>query len=174
MCEYHHSVAILKRLVSGENIAYALLCAPYICIMERDYELQQLGEIAHLLLQFRESHRVWAFEGEMGAGKTTLIHAVCDQLGLEGSFGSPTFSIINEYRAAGSTIYHIDLYRCKNEDEAIRAGVEDALYSGNLCLVEWPSKAPGIFPEDTLRIMITVKGESHRAVSIDGYSTIDA
>jgi tRNA threonylcarbamoyladenosine biosynthesis protein TsaE len=76
---------------------------------------------------------------------------------------SPTFSIINEYESLVGTIYHIDLYRCENEDEAIRAGVEECLYSGSTCLVEWPSKAPGIFPVDTLYVNMTViDGETRK------------
>jgi tRNA threonylcarbamoyladenosine biosynthesis protein TsaE len=102
----------------------------------------------------------------MGAGKTTLIHALCNELKMEGSFGSPTFSLINEYAAPAGSIYHIDLYRCKNEEEAIRAGVEDCLYSGNRCFVEWPSRAPKIFPADAVHLFINVTGEDARNVEV--------
>ncbi len=97
---------------------------------------------------------VFAFHGEMGAGKTTFIHALCDLKGVTDTVGSPTFSIINEYQYPGGKIFHIDLYRLKDEEEALRAGVEDVLYSGELCLVEWPDRAPGIFPPGTIDLQI--------------------
>jgi tRNA threonylcarbamoyladenosine biosynthesis protein TsaE len=90
----------------------------------------------------------------MGAGKTTFIHALCSIKGVNGAVGSPTFSIINEYRHPGGKIFHIDLYRLRDEEEALRAGVEDTLYSGQICLVEWPERAPGIFPPETVDINI--------------------
>ena len=98
--------------------------------------------------------KVVALHGEMGSGKTTFIHALCEVKQVSSTIGSPTFSIINEYIFPGGTIFHIDLYRLKDEDEAIRAGVEDCLYSGNICLVEWPEKAPGIFPENTVNVYL--------------------
>lgn len=92
------------------------------------------------------SHRVFAFYGKMGAGKTTLIEALCRAKGVMESMGSPTFSIINEYRfrenGSESAIYHIDLYRLRDEQEIVQAGVEDCIYSGDICFVEWPQKAP--------------------------------
>jgi tRNA threonylcarbamoyladenosine biosynthesis protein TsaE len=90
----------------------------------------------------------------MGAGKTTFIHALCDQKKVSSTVGSPTFSIINEYTYPGGSIFHIDLYRLKDAEEAIRAGVEDCLYSGNICLVEWPERAIDILPEDTISLHI--------------------
>jgi tRNA threonylcarbamoyladenosine biosynthesis protein TsaE len=98
--------------------------------------------------------KVIAFNGAMGSGKTTFIHALCEVKRVSSTISSPTFSIINEYLFPGGIIYHIDLYRLKDEDEAIRTGVEDCLYSDNICLVEWPEKAPGIFPETTLHIHV--------------------
>ena len=101
---------------------------------------------------------VFAFHGDMGAGKTTFIHALCDVKGVKDVVGSPTFSIINEYvytdNGDEKKIFHIDLYRLKDEEEAIQAGVEDCLYSDHICLVEWPERAPGIFPEDTVHVYI--------------------
>jgi tRNA threonylcarbamoyladenosine biosynthesis protein TsaE len=134
--------------------------------MELEYHLESIDAAAKELLSAGSGHNVWAFDGEMASGKTTLIHAVCRHLAAEGSFGSPTFSIINEYGSSRGIIYHIDLYRCKNEDEAIRAGVEDCLYSGSFCLVEWPSRAISIFPPDTLRLKITVTGENSRHIKV--------
>jgi tRNA threonylcarbamoyladenosine biosynthesis protein TsaE len=134
--------------------------------MVREYRLENITLVARELLEAAGAYLVWAIEGDMGAGKTTLIHALCNELKMEGSFGSPTFSLINEYAAPAGSIYHIDLYRCKNEEEAIRAGVEDCLYSGNRCFVEWPSRAPKIFPADAVHLFINVTGEDARNVEV--------
>ena len=109
--------------------------------------------------------KVIAFHGSMGAGKTTFIHALCTIKGVTDTVGSPTFSIINEYKYPGGKIFHIDLYRLKDEEEALRAGVEDVLYSGELCLVEWPDRAPGIFPPDTVEVKIEALDPFTRKIS---------
>lgn len=102
----------------------------------------------------------------MGSGKTTFIHALCDVLGVRDAVGSPTFSIINQYQSAdGQMIYHLDLYRIKDEEEAIQAGVEDVLYSGDLCLVEWPGKAADLFPDDTVYLSIEVIDANTRRIT---------
>ena len=102
----------------------------------------------------------------MGAGKTTFIHELCAVKGVIDPVGSPTFSIINEYRYPGGKIFHIDLYRLKDEEEALRAGVEDVLYSGDLCLVEWPARAPGIFPPGTIGLQITAIDRDIREIIV--------
>lgn len=116
------------------------------------------------------SSKVFAFHGQMGTGKTTFIHALCGVKGVKDVVGSPTFSIINEYAYTDNgvvkKIYHIDLYRLKDEEEAIRAGVEDCLYSNDICLVEWPEKAPGIFPADTVHIYMQPVDTQTRRVEI--------
>jgi tRNA threonylcarbamoyladenosine biosynthesis protein TsaE len=122
--------------------------------MELRFHLEEIKTAASQFWRQFPTERVFAFHGEMGAGKTTFIHALCALKGVKDTVGSPTFSIINEYRYAGGTIYHIDLYRLKDEEEALRAGVEDVLYSGELCLVEWPDRAPGIFPPGTVGLVI--------------------
>jgi tRNA threonylcarbamoyladenosine biosynthesis protein TsaE len=101
----------------------------------------------------------------MGAGKTSFIRALCAVKNVQDTIGSPTFSIINEYKYSGGRIYHLDLYRLKDEAEAIRAGVEDSLYSGDICLVEWPERAPGIFPADTLGITLQTINETTRKLT---------
>jgi tRNA threonylcarbamoyladenosine biosynthesis protein TsaE len=117
--------------------------------------------------QQRGGRFVFAFHGLMGAGKTTFIHALCDVLKIDGVMGSPTFSIINEYSNNGGTIYHIDLYRLQGEEEAIRAGVEDCLYSGNTCLVEWPERAMAIFPADTVHVYLDAVDEQTRRLRVE-------
>jgi len=134
--------------------------------MEVIFKLDAIRHTAEQFLVNAGTNKVFAFHGEMGAGKTTFIHALCEAMGVKGTISSPTFSIINQYTAAtGNSIYHIDLYRLKDENEAINAGVEDCLYSGNTCLVEWPEKAPGIFPEDTLHIQITMVNANTRKLN---------
>ena len=132
-----------------------------------------LGDIQATASSFRRavgSARVFAFHGEMGAGKTTFIHALCEEQGVKDVVSSPTFSIINEYvyRDSGidRKIYHIDLYRLRDEDEARNAGVEDCLYSDHICYVEWPDKSPGLFPEDTIHVTIQAIGDQTRLVRI--------
>jgi len=119
--------------------------------MDLIFSLQTIDEAAKKFLVAINDGKVIAFRGEIGAGKTTFIHAVCRILGVRNNITSPTFSIINEYRLADDRIiYHMDLFRLKSEFEAIEAGVEDCLLSGEICLVEWPDIAPGIFPVNTL------------------------
>jgi tRNA threonylcarbamoyladenosine biosynthesis protein TsaE len=131
--------------------------------MEVNFTLENIMEPAAALMATTGKHKVLAFEGEMGAGKTTFIHACCEILGVQDVVTSPTFSIINQYSTADEqTVYHMDLYRIKDENEAIQAGVEDCLYSGNICLVEWPGKAEGIFPENTLYITISSVDDNTR------------
>jgi tRNA threonylcarbamoyladenosine biosynthesis protein TsaE len=134
--------------------------------MKLSYRLDKIGKAAGTLLHTADGKNVIAFHGEMGAGKTTLIHALCEAKGVKDVVTSPTFSIINEYRYPGGLIYHIDLYRLKDEEEAMRAGVEDCLYSDHLCFVEWPEKASGIFPSDTLHVFLTVADSQTRHLTI--------
>ena len=134
--------------------------------MEICFRLQDLGAVASTFWQQFPLQTVFAFYGGMGAGKTTFIHALCAARGVTGPMGSPTFSIINEYRSPGGKIYHLDLYRLKDEEEALRAGVEDVLYSGDLCLVEWPDRAPGIFPPGTANIRMEALDPDTRKITI--------
>ncbi len=133
--------------------------------MELRFQLQGIGEAAREFWQKYPLQRIFAFHGGMGAGKTTLIHALCLEKGVTDTVGSPTFSIINEYRYAAGRIFHIDLYRLKDEEEAIRTGVEDVLYSGDLCLVEWPDRAPDIFPADTIHVWLEVLEPGMRKIT---------
>jgi tRNA threonylcarbamoyladenosine biosynthesis protein TsaE len=134
--------------------------------MEWTFDLDALPDVAADFWQRTDDSKVFAFHGDMGAGKTTFIHALCDARGVTSTVSSPTFPIINQYDAPDGAIFHLDLYRLKNEDEAIQAGVEDALYSGTICLVEWPDRAAGIFPDDTLHVYIKAINRDTRNVTI--------
>lgn len=132
--------------------------------MELRFQLQDIAHAASVFWQAYPLQTVFAFHGNMGAGKTTFIHELCEAKGVTDTVGSPTFSIINEYRYPGGRLFHIDLYRLKDEEEAIRAGVEDVLYSGELCLVEWPDRAPDIFPSDTVHVRLEVLDPDTRKI----------
>ncbi|MCW3089170.1 MAG: tsaE [Ferruginibacter sp.] len=130
-----------------------------------------MPEVAKKILAMTAGRTVYALHGEMGAGKTTLVHALCEAMGVKDNIASPTFSIINQYSTPeGEVIYHMDLYRLKDEEEAISSGVEDCLFSGNKCFVEWPEKAWAIFPPDTLRLNITVINSYTRKIVFDTIS----
>ena len=135
--------------------------------MTVSYSLEHIGKVAEQCVESLHGRNVMAIHGPMGAGKTTLVHAICEKKKIKGQVTSPTFAIVNEYTSDDGSIFHIDLYRLKDEEEAIRSGVEDCLYSGSLCLVEWPEKAPGIFPSETLHIHIEPVDETHRKITID-------
>ena len=112
------------------------------------------------------SHRVLAFYGKMGAGKTTFTKAVCEALGVEDVITSPTFAIVNEYTAGnGEPIYHFDFYRIKKLEEVYDMGYEDYFYSGHLCIMEWPELIEDILPDDTLRITIAENDDGTRTIS---------
>ena len=134
--------------------------------MEVIFSLQNINEAALKVVEQLGNNKVIALHGEMGAGKTTFTNSFCKALGVIDVVSSPTFSIINVYETKNdNTIYHLDLYRLKNEEEAINAGVEDCLYSGNICLVEWPDKLPTIFPEETLHINFELIDDTKRRIT---------
>src|SRR5450755_3131209 len=134
--------------------------------MEWIYALTEIDEMARVFWESFPDKKIYAFQGNMGAGKTSFIRALCAVKNVKETVGSPTFSIINEYSFPGGTIYHLDLYRLKDEEEALRAGVEDCLYSGEICLVEWPDRAPGIFPDSTLGISLEILDENSRKIQV--------
>jgi tRNA threonylcarbamoyladenosine biosynthesis protein TsaE len=110
------------------------------------------------------------FHGSLGAGKTTIISALCSAKGVQDAVSSPTFSIINEYaypeHGVLKKLYHIDLYRLRSEEEVVQAGVEDCVYSGALCFVEWPEKAPHLFDENALHVVLEPLSETERRVVV--------
>lgn len=112
---------------------------------------------------------IYAFYGDMGAGKTTFINALCRELGVEEDMtNSPSFSIVNEYRSdtTAELIYHFDLYRLKDVEEALDLGIEDYFDSGALCLLEWPERIEELLPDDTVRINIHVNDDGSRTFQI--------
>src|SRR5689334_19153610 len=115
--------------------------------MRIDFHLSQIKNVAAQLLQQYHQYKIWAFNAPMGAGKTTLIHALCQVLNVTGTVTSPTFAIVNEYESSSDgIIYHMDWYRLKNKTEVIQAGCEDCIESGNLCFIEWAEKANALLP----------------------------
>lgn len=134
---------------------------------------ENINAVAKACWEALKDKTVIAFHGSMGAGKTTFIHALCMVKGVKSAVGSPTFSLVNEYvydcEGTARPLFHLDLYRLGGEEEAIRAGLEDVLYSGHTCLVEWPEKAPGIFPEHTAHIYIEPLDSRTRRIKISDY-----
>ena len=119
--------------------------------MEIIFNLNDIAIVAKKFVLLMGDYKIITFSGELGAGKTTFINAVCKEMGVEETVTSPTYSIIQEYRFGDENIiYHIDLYRIKSMDEAIEAGVEDCLESGESCMVEWPEKAILLFGGETV------------------------
>ncbi|MEN9918489.1 MAG: tRNA ((37)-N6)-threonylcarbamoyltransferase complex ATPase subunit type 1 TsaE [Bacteroidota bacterium] len=133
-------------------------------------EIKSLDTINDTALEFIKqmgNYTVFAFHGEMGAGKTTFIKAICETLGVEDVINSPTFAIVNEYRSqSGELIYHFDFYRIKNEEEAFDFGYEDYFFSGSLCFVEWPERVESLLPTDTIHVYITETNEGIRTVEM--------
>lgn len=135
--------------------------------MNIEFNLKDIHYAAKQLWQLYGNNKVWAFHGSMGSGKTTLISALCKSLHVKNVVSSPTFAIINEYASeVEGIIYHMDLYRLKDEKEAIDAGIEDCLFSGNLCFIEWPEKAENLLPADTVHFLITILNENTRKLNI--------
>lgn len=132
--------------------------------------LEEIDEAARRFVEMMDDRTVYAFYGEMGAGKTTFINALSRALGVEDdATGSPSFAIVNEYRSdtTAELIYHFDLYRLESVEEALDLGVEDYFDSGALCFIEWPERIDDILPDDTVKVTIKVEesGQRHIIVS---------
>ena len=127
-------------------------------------DLEHIREAAREFINNIGDSTVFAFYGKMGAGKTTFIKAICEELGVEDVITSPTFAIVNEYTAKEGPIYHFDFYRIKKLEEVYDMGFEDYFYSGALCLIEWPELIEEVLPEDAVKVSITEKEDGSRAI----------
>ena len=133
-------------------------------------DLEALPEAAEKFIGLMGDHTVFAFNGEMGAGKTTFISALSRALGVtEDVASSPSFAIVNEYRSdtTAELIYHFDLYRLKNLEEALEIGIEDYFDSGALCLIEWPDRAADVLPLDTVNVTVEADSAGGRRLVVE-------
>ena len=128
-------------------------------------DLDHIREAARQFISLIGNHTVFAFYGKMGAGKTTFVKAVCEELGVDDVITSPTFAIVNEYTTPSSPIYHFDFYRIKKLEEVYDMGYEDYFYSGNLCFIEWPELIEEVLPDDAVKVTITENSDGSRTVS---------
>lgn len=129
--------------------------------IKEELQLERLDAAATRLLKSFPENRLFAFFGEMGAGKTTFIKAICKTLGVTENISSPTFALVNEYADKnGNPVYHFDFYRIENEQEAIDIGVREYFSSGHYCFIEWPEKILHLLPEDTRKVFFRVHNET--------------
>lgn len=135
--------------------------------MKLEYSLEQIESIAQVIIDTCHESKIFCLEGDLGAGKTTLVESICNYLGSKDRFNSPTFSIINEYELEGSSIIHADLYRLKSEDELIGIGLEDYVYSGNYCFIEWYQIAKDYLPLPYYIVKINTIEDMRRSVDIE-------
>lgn len=127
--------------------------------------LNDIDKAAQEFVNAMNGRTVFAFYGKMGAGKTTFIKALCNALGVTDMVNSPTFSIVNEYiDGEGNSVYHFDFYRIKRLSEAYDIGFEDYVYSGNLCLMEWPELVEELLPDDVVRVTIEEQADGSRVI----------
>lgn len=131
--------------------------------------LDNIREAAKQFIAAMEDNTVFAFYGKMGAGKTTFIKAICEELGVTDVINSPTFAIVNEYRSdeTGELIYHFDFYRIKKLDEVYDMGYEDYFYSGALCFIEWPELIEEVLPGDAVKVTIEEVEDGTRSVRLE-------
>jgi tRNA threonylcarbamoyladenosine biosynthesis protein TsaE len=129
--------------------------------------LPELPEVAREIARLLDQTRVWLFHGDLGSGKTTLIKALGNVLGVTDAMSSPTFSIVNEYECPQfEKVYHFDFYRIRSEAEALDIGIEEYFDSGYPCFIEWPEKLPSLLPESRGEVTITIENETNRTIAI--------
>lgn len=134
--------------------------------MKIEFYLDHIDDVAKQVLA-ENPEKIILFNGEMGAGKTTFIKSLCKNLGVENPTSSPTFSLVNEYQSiANQTIYHFDVYRLRNQNEALDMGIDEYLYSGNWCFIEWAEKIPDLIPENHSIVTISVLNDGKRLLEM--------
>ena len=136
-----------------------------------EIKIKSIEEIAVAAKEFVAAmgeRKVFAFYGKMGAGKTTFIKAVCEELGVEDVINSPTFAIVNEYvDGQGEPVYHFDFYRIKNLQEVMDLGYEDYVYSGHVCFMEWPELIENLLPDDAVKVTVEEEIDGGRVLVVD-------
>ena len=129
-------------------------------------DINQIRSAARQFIDSMPAGKVFAFYGKMGAGKTTFIKAICEEMGVDDVITSPTFAIVNEYETAeAETIYHFDFYRIKKLDEVYDMGYEEYFYSGNLCFIEWPELIEDLLPDDATKVTIEEAEDGSRVIT---------
>lgn len=128
----------------------------------KNYQIANIPAISTQIIELAKDFKIWTFDGEMGAGKTTLIKSICKNLGVIDEVNSPTFSLVNEYKTQnGQTVFHFDFYRIKSINEAYDMGVEEYFDSGNICLIEWPNMIDEILvQEKTFNVFILINSDN--------------
>ena len=134
--------------------------------MEIQFKLHEINQVAQKIIA-QNPHKVVLFHGEMGAGKTTLIKAISKALGVANATSSPTFSLVNEYEADnGDLVYHFDVYRLNSEAEAYDMGIDEYLYSGEWCFIEWAEKIPSLIPSEHSTVTLKIGKDGKRTLTL--------
>ncbi|MEQ6122433.1 tRNA (adenosine(37)-N6)-threonylcarbamoyltransferase complex ATPase subunit type 1 TsaE [Reichenbachiella sp. MALMAid0571] len=130
-------------------------------------DLGEIDGVAQEVIQACKGYNIWLFEGQMGAGKTSLIKSICAQMNVVDNVSSPTFSLLNVYQTdTGDELFHFDFYRIEDQIEAIDIGCDEYFYSDNICFIEWPEKIPSLIPDRFVKISINLVIENEREISI--------
>lgn len=140
-------------------------------LLEITYQIEDIANVATQILEHANSRTLLLY-GDMGVGKTTLVKALVKTLGSKDDVSSPTFSIVNEYVAKETSIYHFDLYRINDEEEALNFGFEDYLYTSNWVFIEWPENAKNLLPKDANIIEISHKNKTSRSLKLNQNTTL--
>ena len=132
--------------------------------MDQNFTLNQIQDVAAAVWADGKDTPIWAFYAPMGTGKTTLIHAICEALGVTDAVSSPTFALVNEYQHPGGSIFHMDWYRLGSLEEAVRAGIDEHLHSGDTCFIEWPENVPALLSGPVFEVRLSFIDENTRHI----------